>query len=177
MSFLYLFAAEDPNGVHLAGDKNEIYWGSIAFFIVAGLIVWKAGPLITKAMRDRTDRIEAELADAKSDRAAAEAALTESAADLPDVGDEEEKIRSEALETAVKLKEDLIVKAESEAEALRERGRSDVANLKRQAQADLAAEVSLMTRNTAEAVVNEALDSNSQSELIENYINQVSEMS
>jgi F0F1-type ATP synthase membrane subunit b/b' len=52
-----------------------------------------------------------------------------------------------------------------------------VANLKRQAQADLAAEISSMTRNTAEAVVKEGLDGSSQSELIENYINQVSGMS
>jgi F-type H+-transporting ATPase subunit b len=174
MNLLNLFAAEARNGVHLAGDKNEIYWGSVAFFIVFGLIVWKVGPSIVQSLRDRTARIEAELADAKADRAAAEAALTESSADLPDVGDEEAKIRSEAASTAVKLKEDLIAKAEAEAEAVRERGRNDVENMKRQAQADLAAEVSRMTRNTAEAVVQEALDGNSQSELIENYINQVS---
>lgn len=177
MSFLYMFAAEAGNGRHLAGDRNEIYWGSIAFFVILGLIVWKAGPIITKSMRDRTDRIEAELADAKAARTAAEAALTESSAELPDVAEEEAKIRNEALETAVKLKGDLIAKAEAEAEAVRERGRNDVTNLKRQSQADLAAEISSMTRNTAEAVVREGLDDSSQSELIENYINQVSEMS
>lgn len=177
MSLLSLFAAEAPNGVHLAGDKNEIYWGSVAFFIVLGLIIWKAGPLITKGMRDRTDRIAGELDDAKAERASAEAALTESSADLPDVGEQETKIRNEGLETAVRLKADLIEKAEAEAEGLRERGRADVANLKRQAQADLAAEVSRMTRNTAEAVVREGLDDSSQSELIENYINQVGGMS
>jgi len=177
MSLLYLFAAEAPNGTHLAGDKNEIYWGSLAFFVVLGLIIWKGGPLITKAMHGRTERIAAELADAKTARTDAEAALVESSADLPDVADEETKIRNESLETAVKLKGDLIVKAEAEAEAVRERGRNDVANLKRQAQADLAAEISSMTRNTAEAVVKEGLDGSSQSELIENYINQVSGMS
>jgi F0F1-type ATP synthase membrane subunit b/b' len=90
---------------------------------------------------------------------------------------EEAKIRSEAQATAVKLKEDLIAKAETEAEAVRERGRNDVANRKRQAQADLAGEVSQMTRNTAEAVVLDGLDGNSQSDLIETYINQVSQMS
>ncbi len=177
MSVLHLFAAEEPNGVHLAGDTNEVIWGSIAFFIVAGLIIWKAGPLITKSMRERTGRIEAELDEAKSQRAEAEAALTASSAELPDVGDEEAKIRSEALATAIKLKEDLLVRAESEAEAVRERGRNDVANRKRQAQADLSAEVSRMTRETAEAVVLDGLDGASQSDLIESYINEVSQMS
>jgi len=51
-----------------------------------------------------------------------------------------------------------------------------VANRRRQAQADLAAEVSLMTRSSAEAVVREGLDSGAQSELIESYINQVGDI-
>lgn len=177
MSTLHLFAAEEPNGYQLAGDINEVIWGSIAFFIVAGLIIWKAGPLIAEAMRDRTARIEAELDEAKSQRAEAEAALTASSAELPDVGAEETKIRSEALTTAIKLKEDLLIRAEAEAEAVRERGRTDVTNRKRQAQADLAAEISRMTRETAEAVVLDGLDGASQSDLIENYINEVSQLS
>lgn len=177
MSLLNLFAAEEPNGVHLAGDINEVYWGSLAFFVVVGLVVWRVGPTIAKAMQDRTDRIEAQLAEARAGRAEAEAALTASSAELPDLEEEEAKIRSEALTTAAKLKEDLQNRAEAEAEAVRERGRNDVANRKRQAQADLAAEISKMTRDTAEAVVLDRLDGTSQSDLIENYINQVSQMS
>ncbi|MGI9595131.1 MAG: hypothetical protein ACR2QK_03165 [Acidimicrobiales bacterium] len=176
---LYLLAAEEhhENGVHLAGDTNEIIWGSIAFFIVAGLLAWKVLPLITKAMHDRTARIEAELADAKAARAEAERALTASSAELPDAGTEEANIRREAHATAAKLKEDLVARAEAEAEAVRDRGRNDVVTRKRQAQADLLAEISAMTRNTAEAVVLDGLDGSSQSDLIENYINQVSQMS
>lgn len=174
---MYQLASEEPNGVHLASDINEVIWGSIAFFIVAGLIVWKAGPLIAKAMNDRTARIEAELGEAKAARAEAEAALTATSAELPDVSSEEARIRSEALQTAEKLKADLIAKAGAEAEAVRDRGRSDVAARKRQAQADLIAEVSRMTRQAAEAVVRDGLDGGSQGELIENYINQVSGMS
>ncbi len=177
MTLLYLIGAEAPNGKHLPGDINEVYWGTIAFFVIVGVAVWKAGPAVMQSMQDRTARIEAELDDAKAARAEAEAALTASTADLPDVAEEEAKIREEAQQTAVQLKQDLIAKAEAEAEAVRERGHSDVENLKRQARADLVAEVSLMTRNTAEAVVKEGLDDSSQSELIENYINQVSGMS
>jgi F-type H+-transporting ATPase subunit b len=176
MNLLNVIAADAPNGMHWPGDINEVYWGTVAFVIVVGLIVWKALPGITQSMRDRTARIEAELADAKAARAEAEQALSVSSAELPDVGAEEAKIRSEAEATAAKLKEDLVAKAEAEAEALRERGRSDVANRKRQAQADLAAEVSAMTRNSAEALVKEGLDGGSQSELIENYINQVGQV-
>ncbi len=177
MHTLYMIAAEAPNGRHIPGDVNEVYWGTVAFFVVVGLIVWKALPAMTQALRDRTARIESELAEAKAARAEAEQALTASSADLPDVSTEEAKIRSEAQATAAKLREDLFAKAEAEAEAVRERGRSDVANRKRQAQADLAAEISAMTRNSAEALVKEGLDGGSQSELIETYINQVGQMS
>lgn len=177
MNILNLIAADAPNGVHIPGDVNEVYWGTVAFFVVVALIVWKALPLMREAMRDRTAKIEAELAEAKAARAEAEAALNASAAELPDVSTEEANIRSEAEATAAKLKEDLFAKAEAEAEALRERGRGDVATRKRQAQADLSAEISAMTRNSAEALVKEGLDGGSQSELIESYINQVGQMS
>lgn len=177
MNMLYLIAADKPNGRHIPGDVNEVYWGSIAFFIVVGLIVWKVLPSIREQMADRTARIEAELADAKAARAEAEQALNTSAQDLPDVGAEEARIREEAQATSAKLREDLIARAEADAEAIRERGRSDVANRKRQAQADLAAEVAEMTRGSARAVVVDGLDDAAQGDLIESYINQVSQMS
>ncbi len=176
MEFAYQLAAEGPNGLHWPADINEVYWGTIAFLLIVGVAAWKGGPAIRQALQDRTDGIEAQLAEAKAARAAAESALTESSADLPDVSAEEARIRAEAEATAEKLKADLVVKAEAEAEAIRERGRADVANRRRQAQADLAAEVSLMTRSSAEAVVREGLDSGAQSELIESYINQVGDI-
>ena len=173
-----LLAAEGPNEVHLPADINEVYWGSIAFFVIFGLFWWRGRPALAKAMADRTARIEAELASAKSERQAAEAALSATTSDLPDIGEEADRIRAEAGQTAAKLKEDLVAKAHAEADAVLERGKSDVMNRKRQAQADLTAEVARMTRDAAEAVVLEGLgDGNSQNDLIEKYINQVSGMS
>ena len=60
--------------VHWPADINEVYWGTIAFLVIVGLAVWKAGPAIQQAMKDRTAGIEAELAEAKAARAEAEAA-------------------------------------------------------------------------------------------------------
>ena len=176
MEIVYQLAAEGPNGRHWPADINEVYWGSLAFFVIVGAVVWKAGPAIQQALKDRTASIEAELAEAKAARDQAEAALQASSADLPDVSAEEARIRAEAEATAEKLQADLVVKAEAEAEAIRERGRVDVTNRRRQAQADLAAEVSRMTRSSAEAVVRDGLDGGAQSELIESYINQVGDI-
>lgn len=168
-----LFAADAPNGVHLAGDINEVIWGSIAFFVLMALIIWKAGPAIKKMVTGRTERIRAELAEAQAQRAEAEAALTASTADLPDVSAEEDRIRTEATETAAQLKVDLKAKAEADAAALKARAAADVETMKRQALADIQAEVAEITRSATEVVVTEQLDAASQSQLIENYINQV----
>ena len=174
---VFQVAAEGPNGVHIPADVNEVYWGSVAFFVVVGLIWWKARPLIVEALKERTARIETELEEAKAARVDAEAALQASSADLPDVSAEEARIRAEAEATAEKLKADLVAKAEAEAEAIRERGRADVENRRRQARADLTAEVARMTRSSAEAVVRQGLDGGSQADLIDNYINQVGDIS
>lgn len=165
------------NGVHLAGDLKEVYWGSAAFLVLMALIVWKFGPTIKKMVASRPERIKAELDAAKSARAEAEAALTASTADLPDVGSEETRIRDEAVETASRLKADMISKAENDAVALRERGVSDVENMKRQALTDLQDEVATITRDATEAIVTEGLDEAAHAELIENYITQVGQLS
>lgn len=173
---LNLIAADAPNGVHLAGDINEVIWGSIAFFVVIGLMVKLAGPAAVKAFRGRTERIEAELADARAERDAAEAALTVSTSDLPDLSVEEDRIRSEASETAARLKADLIAKAQADADDVRARGTVEVDNYRRQAIADLTSEMSELTKNSAEAVVVESLDASAQGDLIEGYIAQVEQL-
>ncbi len=173
---LNLIAADAPNGVHLAGDINEVIWGSIAFFVVVGLLAKLAGPAMLKGFRGRTERIEAELADAKAERAAAEAALTTSTSDLPDLSVEEDRIRAEATETAARVKADLIAKAQAEADDVRARGAQEVENYRRQSIADLTSEMSELTKNSAEAVVVESLDASAQGDLIESYIAQVEQL-
>ncbi len=165
------------NGFFLPGDIKEFWWGTAAFLVLMALVVWKGAGPIKSAMAARTERIENELNEAKEAKQKAEAALSESSADLPDLAQEEARIRREAKETATKLKSDLIAKAKAEAEALLERGDADIANRERQAQAELAAFVSDSTRRSAEAVVRETMDDQIQVDLIEKYINEVGQLS
>ncbi|MEM8923038.1 MAG: F0F1 ATP synthase subunit B [Actinomycetota bacterium] len=171
-----VFAADKPNGLHWPGDILEVYWGTAAFVVVMFLLWRFAWPSMVKGMRGRTERIEAELAAARAEREEAEAALTSSAADLPDVSAEEDRIRADAVAQAERLKVDLIAKAEADAEDIRARGTAEVENYRRQAVADLTNEMSRMARDSAEAVVVESLDDQSQNDLIENYINQVQDL-
>lgn len=174
---MLFFAAEEPNGVHLAGDINEVIWGSLAFFVLLALVIWKGGPAIKKAFVGRTERIRSELAHAHASRQEAESALTESTADLPDVDEEADRIRSDAAETAERLKVDIVAKAGEEALTMRERATADIENQKRQALADIREEVATLTRGATEVVVNDSLDDAAHADLIENYISQVGQLS
>ena len=169
----FIFAAEGPNGRHIPADVNEVYWGSLAFFVLVALLAWKAGPPIKAALSGRTERIRQELAAAEAERVEAEAALTAKAADIPDVGAEQARIRTEAHATAERLKTDMAAKAESDAAAIVARAQSDAATQRSQALADLRAEVARLTRDAAEAVVDSTLDDATQSDLIDQYISQV----
>ncbi len=172
----WIIAADAPNGVHLAGDKNEIYWGTAAFVVLMVVLAKKAGPPIMKGLRSRTERIQAQLDDARTEREEAELALKAKSADTPDLADAEDQMLVEAHQTAAKLKADIIERATIDAEAIRVRGRQDIENQNTQALAEVKEEFARMTRGAAEAVVVDGLDDGAQGNLIDAYINQVDQL-
>jgi F-type H+-transporting ATPase subunit b len=170
---MLFLASEAPNGNQLAGDINEVYWGTIAFFVVIGLLYKFAWPAITAGMKGRTDRISAELSAAALARSEAEASLTASNQELPDVGAESDRLIAESTETAAKLKADMVAKAHQEAEDLKLRAASDISNQTSQTLNDIRDEVARLTRGATEKVVENNLDEASQSDLIDDYIAKV----
>ncbi len=173
---LSFFAAEGPNGVHLAGDLNEVYWGTLAFFVLMIPVYLKGVPAIKKAMAGRTARIRAELGEAQAAKVEAQSVLSASTADLPDVDAEADRLRREANETAERLKTDMVAKAHADATAIKARAEADAENSKRQALADITEEVARLTRGATEAVVTDSLDAAAHADLIESYINQVGQL-
>lgn len=167
---LSIFAAEGPNGNFLPADINEVYWGSLAFFVIVGILVWKAGPAVVKALNGRTDRIQREFDEAQAARADAEAALDATAAHTPDIAAESDRLVREATETASRLRIDTANRARAEAEAMKERATVDIQNQTRQAINDLREEIAELTRRSTEVLVAESLDENAQRGLIDDYI-------
>ena len=80
---------------------------------------------------------------------------------------------ADAEATAAKVEADLIAKGESEAKAIRHRGGGDVEIARRQARADIQAELARLSLGAAEAVVGESLDDAAQADLIDQYIAQL----
>lgn len=172
---LIIAAAEDAGFIDklLPHDKTEVWWGSASFFIVVGLIVWKAGPAIKGAWNGRIERIEGEIAAATSARAEAEAAVADVQERIGNVDVERQRILAEAHQTANALKAQLVAKAEQDAADLQARAAADVESAKSQVLADLRAEVAQLALGAAEAVVASNLDAGTQHELIEAYISKV----
>jgi F-type H+-transporting ATPase subunit b len=172
-----VLAAEDghtePNGYWLPHDLNEVYWGTIAFLIVMGLLWWKAKDPIVNAMKGRSAGIAAELDQAETGRIEAEAERDSIKAALADSDSEAARIVEEARRTADQLSTDLEAKANDDATALRERAAADLVTAQRQAVADLTAEISRLSLGAAEQVVKANLDDSTQQEMIEKFISQV----
>ena len=170
---LLLASEEGGNGLWLPHDIGEVFTGSLAFFIVVGIIWWKAGPAIQGAMAKRTDRIQLEMDQAANARQGAEAERDQIKSALADREREVARIHADAQETAAKVEADLVAKGESEGKGIRHRGASDVEVARRQARADIQAEMARLSLGAAEAVVGESLDDAAQADLIDQYIAQL----
>ncbi len=168
-----ILAAEEGNGAWLPHDINEVIWGTLAFVLVVGLIVWKAGPAIMKAMKARPERISGELSTAADTRTAAEAERDRIKAALADSDSEAARIVEEARQAADTMLTEMEARAHSDAAALRERAVHDIEAARRQATNDLTADVSRLALGAAEQVVHANLDDSTQQDLIEAYIAQV----
>lgn len=170
MHSIIVLASEKPNGVILPADINEVIWGSIAFFIVMALVIWKGGPAIKTMWNGRIERISGELDSAQSARSEAEAELAEVQGRIADADQERARIRAEAEQTAAAVESQILTKADSDTLEMADRTAADIAASRSQATADLQSEIGVLALGAAEEVVTRNLDAATQNQLIESYI-------
>ena len=173
MHNLIVLASEGPNGVILPSDINEVFWGSIAFFIVMGMVIWKGGPAIKTMWNGRIERISGEIDSAEAARSQAEADLAEVQSRIADADQERARIRAEAEQTAEAVKGQILAKADSDTVELAARTVADIEASKSQATADLQSEIGVLALGAAEEVVTRNLDAATQHQLIESYISSI----
>lgn len=167
-----LLAAEGSNGKWLPADINEVIWGSLAFLIVATLLVKFGKAPIVNGLKARSDRIAEHLGEAAAAREAAEAERDRIKAALADSDSEAARIVEDARRAADQLGIDTAARTETEIAALRERAGADLAATRMQATADLSG-LSRLALGAAEEVVASSLDDATQQRLIDDYISQV----
>jgi F-type H+-transporting ATPase subunit b len=175
LSNIALLAAEEgaENGFWLPHDINEVFWGTLAFLIIVGLL-WKfARKPAADGMKGRIDRIAEELDAATQTRLTAEAERDRIKAALADSDSEAARIIEAARRSADQLAADTATRTDVEIAALRERAEADLVSTRAQAESDLAGELSRLSLGAAERVVETTLDEQAQQRLIDQYISQV----
>jgi F-type H+-transporting ATPase subunit b len=170
--------ANDPDACQEAPSPilpatDELLWGAVSFAALFFLLRKFAYPTIKQGMQARTERIRNDLQAAESSRSEAEGVLAEYRAQLNDAKAEAGRIIEEARQAADALKRDQEARLQSELADLRTRAVADIDAAKAQAMADLRGEVAQLAIGAAETVVQRNLDAETQTQLVEDYINQV----
>jgi F-type H+-transporting ATPase subunit b len=153
---------------------NEIIWGSISFAAVVFLLYKFAWPGLKKGLEDRSERIRDDLEEAERARTEAETVLEDYKTQVGNARQEASRIIDEARQTADALRRELQTKAETDITELRQRAAADVEAAKAQAVEDVKAEVGKIAMGATEMLVKRNLDRDTQAQLVDDYINQVS---
>src|SRR5712692_7426663 len=154
-------------------ETNEIIWGGAAFLVLL-VAMWKfALPPVRNMMKQREERIRADLERAEQARAEAEAELEQYRRQMADARNEAARIIEEARQSADEVKRQIRSQAEAEASELRARAQEDARLAAERATADLRGRVAELSIELAEKIVERNLDRDTQLALVESYIDQV----
>jgi F-type H+-transporting ATPase subunit b len=168
-------AAEDPSQTHhwLLPETPEMIYGIPASLIVIGLLVWKAGPLATKAMAARTERIQKELDGSAGALAAAADEAASIRAAKGDIEGERARLLAEAEAQAAQLLVDGRAGLEVEAAGLDAKADADIAAIAARSGDELRAEIGQLASAATERLVDQYLDASTQQQLVEQFISKV----
>lgn len=162
---------EAPNP--LLPETNEIIWGALGFIVVFFFIAKFGMPQMRQAMNNRTEKIRGDIQAAEDQRSEADTVLSEYRAQLNDAKSEAGRIIEEARQAADQIKRDQESRLQDELAELRTRAIADIDDAKGRAMDDLRGEVTQLAIGAAETVVQRNLDPATQTQLVEDYINQV----
>jgi F-type H+-transporting ATPase subunit b len=170
--------ADDPDACQEAPNPilpatSELVWGSISFAALLFLLYKFGYPQVRQMMDNRTEHIRSDLQAAETAKADAQGVLDEYKAQLNDARAESGRIIEEARQAADRIKRDQEARLQTELAELRARAVADIDSAKAQAVSDLRGEVAQLAIGAAETVVQRSLDEATQTQLIEDYINQV----
>jgi len=157
----------------LVPELNEIIWGSLAFLVLLG-VMWKFGvPAVKNMEQAREDRIRNDLEGAEKARTDAEAEKAQYLAQIAGANEEAGRVIEEARQSAEQVRRDLIARAEAEAAEIRERAQADITTQQERAMAELRSDVTQLSIDLAERIVEHNLDRDTQQRLVDSFINQV----
>lgn len=169
--------AAEPTGLDLVlPAAEELIWASLAFAIVAFLLMKVAFPKIRAAVEAREAEITGNLQQAEASKNEAQSQLDEYKKQLAEARAEANKIVEEARQSAEQVRKDVIAKAETEAQQIVSRASDQIEAERSRTMDELRGEVASLAVQLAEKVVLGEIDASRRKQLVDNYISEVSAM-
>ena len=154
-------------------EQAELIYGGLASVLVLGLLVWKGGPLLKKAMTARTDKIQGELDDSAAAKRDAEAEAARIRQSLGNIDAERQQLLADAEAQAAALLADGRTRLDTEVTELETKAEADIAAGAGRAGDELRGEIARLAGAAADLVVERSLDDATQQQLIEAFIAKV----
>jgi F-type H+-transporting ATPase subunit b len=149
--------AEGEEPSLLLPARPDLVWGSIAFALILGLMLWRFVPRINAALDARVDAIEGGIKRADEAQAEANAARDKYLAQLAEVRTEAGRIREEAREDAKQIRAELVEQAQADAARIVANAQVQIEAERAAALASLRTEVGSLALDLASGVIGESL--------------------
>lgn len=168
---------KEPSGLDLVlPDAAELIWASLAFAIVAFLLMKVAFPKIRAAVEAREAEITGNLESAERSKSEAQSQLDEYRKQLAEARAEANKIVEEARQSAEQVRKDVLAKAETEAQQIVSKASDQIEAERSRTMEELRGEVATLAVQLAEKVVLGEIDASRRKQLVDNYISEVAAM-
>ena len=148
-------AAADPS--ILVPAIPDLVWGTIAFALILGFMLFRFVPKINGALDARSDAIAGGIKRAEEAQAEAKAALDKYNAQLAEARGEAGRIKDEAREDAKKIRAELVEAAQAEAARIVANGQAQIEAERSAAMVSLRSEFGTLALDLASGVIGESL--------------------
>ena len=149
--------AEAESHSVLIPELPDLIWGTIAFVIILGFMLWKFVPSINAALDARSDAIAGGIKRADEAQAEAQAALAKYTAQLAEARGEAGKIREQARVDAAAIVAEAKEQAAIEAARIAATAQAQIEAERTAARASVRSEVGTLAIDLASGVIGESL--------------------
>jgi len=154
----------------LTVDGGLVLWTLVVFGLLLFILKRSAWPVLLKAVRDREERLEQQIADAEKSRAEAAKLLEEHKRLLAGAKAEAQELLNQAKSAAEKEHAALVAKAREAADEQLARARRDIAEEKSKAVTELRREAVDLSIAAASKLIEAKLDTDANRRLVTEYL-------
>jgi len=181
LASVLILAAEGAEGAEEGGSGSdllipaidELIAGIIAFAVIF-FVIWKwALPALTQTRDKRSIEIKGRLEAAEEARQQAETLRKDYEDHLAQARDEANRIVEAARQSGESARKDILAKAETEADSIKERAQAELQGERERVAGQLRSRVAGLSLDVAERVVGQSMDRDAQQALVEQFIDEL----